>query len=219
MTERDKKIIELTQRYRLGTNATFQAMAFDGQSLNAVSKVTARLCKQRLLARYPLFPPQDYFSLGTKATQMLGLPVSRSLPLGPQALPMDYAVLLYAASGERKRLMASELEESVSWLPGNLRHSPYCIGRENILELVRVDLGGSARNIAKKLSADCSKRLEISEFRSLIANSKFQLVVLTTTNAKARLIRQAIQSLTWAQGVRLHLAMIPNLTQLHFRKF
>ena len=115
--------------------------------------------------------------------------------------------------------MASELEETIPWLPRNLKHSPYCIGRDNVLELVRVDLGGSARNIAKKLSADCSKRFEIREFRDLITNSQFQLVVLTTTNAKARLIRQAIQSLTWTQGIRLHLAMIPNLAQLHFRNF
>ena len=194
-------------------------MAFEGQSLNAVSKVTARLCKQRLLSRYPLFPPQDYFVLGAKSIQILGLPASRTLPLGPQALPMDYAVLLYAANGNKQRLTVSELRKSASWLPDNLRRSPYCIGIDNLLELVRVDLGGSARNIAKKLSADCSKRLEIPEFKQLINNGLFQLVVLTTTNAKARLIRQAIDSLTWTKGIRLHLAMIPDLAQLHFRKY
>ena len=81
MKERDLKILELTVRYRLGTNFTFREMVFNGQSLNAVSKVTARLCKQNYLARYPLFPPQDYFILGRRSIQLFGLSNGRALPL------------------------------------------------------------------------------------------------------------------------------------------
>lgn len=219
MTERDKRILELMNRYRLGTNATLQRMAFEGQSLNAVAKVTARLSRQNYLNRYPLFPPQQYFTLGPRSIQQLGLPVRRSQPLGPQALPMDFAVLLYAASGNRIRLTAEELRQEANWLPEQLLHLPHCKTENGLLELVRVDLGGSVRNIVKKLSRDCSVRNEMPEFQTLLAKGNFQLVILTTTNSKARLIRQAIEAMTWTAGIRLHLAVVPNLAQLHFRKF
>ena len=217
MTERDQEIIQLVGRYRIGTNATFQKLAFQNQSLNAVSKVTARLCRERMLQRYPLIPPQDYFTLGPRSIQLLGYGLRRSEPLGPQALPMDYAVLLYCANGDRIRLTKSELCETAAWLPNNLSHVPYCRTSKGILELVRVDLGGSPRHVAKKLATDCALRMEIPEFQELIELKRFQIVLLTTTNTKARLIRQAIQSLTWKSEVRLHLAMIQKLTQLQLR--
>ena len=83
--------------------------------------------------------------------------------------------------------------------------------------MVRVDLGGSPNHIAKKAARDCSKRIEIPEFAELIEAQKFQLVVLTTTTAKARLIRQAMEGLSWQCNIRLHIATIPRLTFLHLR--
>ncbi|MCA9078703.1 MAG: hypothetical protein KDA93_27005 [Planctomycetaceae bacterium] len=142
MTNRDQTIIDLTHRYRIGTNAAYQKLAFNGQSLNAVAKVTARLCRQRLLQRYPLIPPEDYFTLGPRSAKQLGLAPRRTEPLGPQALPIDYAVLLYATHGDRTRLIPEELRQAAMWKPQELTHAPYCKTAQGILELVRVDLGG-----------------------------------------------------------------------------
>ena len=217
MSNRDEKIIQFTDRYRLATNAAFQRLIFDGQSLNAVSKVTARLCRQGWLCRYPLIPPEDYFTLGPAAVRQLGHSLRRSEPLGPQALPIDYAVLLYATHGDRMRLHVAELQASAPWLPDEFTYVPYCRTSGGILELIRVDLGGSPQHIAKKAATDCSRRLELPEFRQLVDDDKFQLVVLTTTSSKARLIRQAIEGLAWETRTRLHLATISRLTLLHLR--
>ena len=217
MSNRDEKIIQFTDRYRLATNAAFQRLIFDGQSLNAVSKVTARLCRQGWLCRYPLIPPEDYFTLGPAAVRQLGHSLRRSEPLGPQALPIDYAVLLYATHGDRRRLHVAELQASAPWLPDEFTYVPYCRTSGGILELIRVDLGGSPQHIAKKAATDCSRRLELPEFRQLVDDDKFQLVVLTTTSSKARLIRQAIEGLAWETRTRLHLATISRLTLLHLR--
>ena len=139
-----------------------------------------------------------------------------SRPLG-QALPIDYAVLLYATHGDRTRLLPEELRQAATWMPDELTHAPHCRTSTGILELVRVDLGGSPQHVARKAAIDCSRRMDVPEFRQLVTSSRFQLVVLTTTSSKARLIRQAVESMQWEHDVRLHLAMIPRLTQLQLR--
>lgn len=217
MPDRDEKIVQLTDRYRMGTNAAFHRLIFHGQSLNAVTKVTARMCRQGWLCRYPLTPPEDYFTLGPVAVRQLGHSLRRAEPLGPQALPIDYAVLLYATHGDRIRLQVNELQAQVPWLPDELTYVPYCRTSGGVFELIRVDLGGTPQHIAKKAATDCARRLEIPEFRQLVDSDRFQMVVLTTTSSKARLIRQAIEGLAWESRTRLHLATISRLTRLHLR--
>lgn len=217
MRKRDEEILRLTDRFRLGTNLAYRQVLFAEQSLNAVTKVTARLCRQGWLRRYPLIPPEDYFTLGPAAVRDLGYTNRRSEPLGSQALPIDYAVLLYGTHGQRTRLMKTELSDSFSWLPDELTHAPYCRSSSGLLELIRVDLGGSPQHVAKKAAADCSARWEFDEFRKLVDQQRFQMVILTTTSSKARLIRQAIEAASWNASVRLHLAIVPRLTLLQLR--
>jgi len=217
MTDRDQQIIQLVDRYRIATNAVIRSMVFEQQSLNAVTKVTARMCRQGWLQRYPLIPPEHYFTLGPLAVRQFGHSARRTEPLGPQALPIDYAVLLYAIHGDRTRLLRTELNEIAPWLPDELCHAPFCRTSGGGLELVRVDLGGSPYHVARKAARDCSRRIDIPEFRNLIDEKRVQLVVLTTTTAKARLIRQAMEGLSWESNLRLHIATISRLTFLHLR--
>ena len=218
MRERDEQILKLTDRFRLGTNLAYRQVVFHDQSLNAVTKVTARMCQQGWLRRYPLIPPEDYFTLGPAAVRDLGYANRRCEPLGSQSLPIDYAVLLYGSHGQRTRLMKTELSECFPWLPLELTHAPYCRSRNGVLDLIRVDLGGSPQHVAKKAAADCSVRWEIDGFRELVEQQRFQMVILTTTSSKARLIRQAIESASWNVSVRLHLAIVPRLTYLQLRQ-
>lgn len=218
MPHRDEQIVSFTERYRLGTNQAYLRAITPDISLNAVSKVTARLCRQGLLSRYPLIPPEDYFTPGPVACRRLGLPLRRTEPLGPQALPMDYAVLLYCTHGQRTRLTRTELDSKTPWLPDELLHAPYTQTAAGLMELVRVDLGGSPMHVAKKAATDCARRMEIPEFCQLVEKDQFQLVVLTTTQSKARLIRQAMESLARNDKARFHLATIPRLSFLHLRQ-
>ena len=218
MQKRDEQILQLTDRFRLGTNMAYRQVLFEKQSLNAVTKVTARLCQQGWLRRYPLIPPEDYFTLGPTAVRSLGYANRRSEPLGSQSLPIDYAVLLYGTHGQRTRLLKTELTGAFPWLPDELTHLPHCRSSSGVLELIRVDLGGSPQHVAKKAAADCSARWELDEFRKLVEQQRFQMVILTTTPSKARLIRQAVEAASWNDRVRLHLAIIPRLTLLQLRQ-
>lgn len=217
MRDRDEDLLKLTDRYRMGTNMAYRQFLFPDQSLNAVTKVTARMCRQGWLRRYPLIPPEDYFTLGPTAIRELGYASRRSEPLGPQALPIDYAVLLYAVHGQRTRMMKSELAASYAWLPDELTHAPYCRSQSGLLELIRVDLGASPQHLAKKTTTDCSARWELDEFQELVEQQHFQMVVLTTTSSKARLIRQAVEATAWNERIRLHLAIVPRLALLQLQ--
>src|SRR5690606_2810752 len=96
---------------------------------NAVAKLTGRLCRKRVLARHPLFPPSLYFTLGRQSAAARGLPLRCTFPLGPQALAMEYATLAYTALGERPHRRLS-LDELTSLLPGasrTLLDAPYAL--------------------------------------------------------------------------------------------
>lgn len=216
---RDTHIVNFVIRYRLATNKAIRSRLLVGRSPNAVAKVTARLCTIGLLTRYMLIPPERYFRLGLKAIRALGLSPRNAEPLGPQSLPVDYATLVYAIQSEspKRRLSPLELNEYLPWLPEELRQSPYCLDADHRLDLIRVDLGGSPQHVARKVAAAAHDRLDIPELAELAARSQFQIAVLTTSAQKANYIAKALNDMDCADAVRIHLAVIPQLSLLLLR--
>ena len=80
--ERDQSCVDFVIRYKLATNQVLASQLLAGRSVNAVAKVTARLCKAQILSRYMLIPPETYFRLGTRAIACLGLSARLAEPLG-----------------------------------------------------------------------------------------------------------------------------------------
>ncbi len=216
---RDLSLVEFVRRYRLATNRVIGSQLLPGRSLNAVAKVTARLCTAQILSRYVLVPPETYFRLGPHAISSLGLPARLSKPLGPQSLPTDYATLIYATSGNarRRRLTGAELTEYMPWLPYDLSQSPYCVDTKGQLELIRVDLGGSPLHVARKITQASHDRLDVPQISELAAASRFQVVVLTTSEEKSKAISKALVACGCTDAVRVHIAVIPRLSFLLLR--
>ncbi len=216
---RDLALVEFVRRYRLATNRVVAAHLLPGRSLNAVAKVTARLCSSQILNRYILVPPENYFRLGCQAIRSLGLSARLGEPLGPQALPTDYATLIYATRGNarRRRLTADEVNEYMPWLPDDLSHSPYCVDAKGQLELVRVDLGGSPQHVARKTTQASHDRLDVPQIAELAAASRFQVVVLTTSEEKSKAISKALLACGCTDAVRVHIAVVPRLSFLLLR--
>lgn len=187
--------------------------------MNAVAKVTARLCATGILTRNVLVPPETYFRLGSHAISTLGLSPRLSEPLGPQSLPTDYATLIYATSGNsrRRRLTTKELDEYMPWLPHDLSQPPYCVDAKGQLELVRVDLGGSPQHIARKTTQASHDRLDVPQISELAGAGRFQVVVLTTSEEKSKAISKALVTSGCTDAVRVHIAVIPRLSFLLLR--
>jgi len=216
---RDRSLIDFVVRYRLATNRVIGEQLMAGRSANAVAKVTARLCSAGILSRYVLIPPEAYFRLGNSAISSLGLSARLTEPLGPQALPGEFATLIYSTSGNarRRRLTSTELAQYMPWLPRDLAHSPYCVDATGRLELIRVDLGGSPLHVARKTTVAAHDRLDVPQISELAGASRFQVAVLTTSDEKARAIAKALAASGCTNSVRIHIAVIPRLSFLLLR--
>lgn len=216
---RDAAFVNFTFRYRIGTNRAYAKCLLAGRSLNAVSKVTARLCANGLLTRFMLIPPECYFRLGAKAVNSLGLSPRNIEPLGPQSLPIEFATLVYATQSEtaKRRLSHLDLTEYAPWMPEEFRTLPYCVAADGRLELIRVDLGGSPQHVARKTSIAVHEHLKLPELADLAATKRFQVVLLTTSSQKAAFIAKALDSSDIAGAIPIHIAVVSQLSLLLLR--
>lgn len=219
--QRDQTLLAHVARYRLTTVDVVQRLLRSNVSRNAIGKVLSRLCAAGLLRKYPLLHPTHYYVLGDGGAHALGIGAHRTVPLGPQSLPMEYGVLLYATLGNklRQRLTKQELINRCTWLPAALAEAPHCTDlKQNSLELVRVDLGGSADHVARKCTADLREREKHAEFCSLVKEGRFRLVVVTSTAEKAVAIRQALSRREWPDRLQIHLSVVSQLLPLTARR-
>ena len=217
ISERDRRIVEHVARYRLTTVEVLRRTVIGGLSANAVSKVANRLCDSGLLQKFTLLHPTRYYLLGEAGAKALGVGLHRTAPLGPQSLPMEYAVLAYSTLSKhpRQRLTSDEVQKLCPWFPTAFVEAPHCFEeQQQILELIRIDLGGPADHVARKCSADVNERRRIREFDQYITSGHFRLVVVTATKEKSAAIRQALDRHDWPSGFALHPSIVPQLLSL-----
>ena len=217
LTVRDRQILEHVGRYRLTTADVLRHAVLTGLSRNAVTKIVTRLCDGNYIQKYTLLHPTQYFVLGAVGANVLGLGLHRAAPLGPQSLPMEYAVLLYATLGKhpRTRLTKAEVLSRCPWLGPALADAPHCADEQHgVLELVRVDLGGPADHVARKCVADLTERRRLRDFSPLLAQGRFRLVIITATKEKVTAVRQALDRHDWPDGLLIHFSVISQLLSL-----
>ncbi|WP_437191139.1 hypothetical protein [Planctomicrobium sp. SH527] len=220
LSGRDRQVLEHVARYRMTTTTTLQQSLFPKLSTNAVGKIANRLCRAGLLAKYPLTHPAPYFVLGSQGANVLGLGSHRTTPIGPQALPIDYAVLLYCVLGQqpRHRLLSRELAELCPWLPPPMTAVPHCLDpNQRVLELVRVDLGGPADHVARRAVQEIAARRRLPEFLAMLTEGRFRLVVITATKNKSQALRAALQQHDWPVGMQVHFSVVPQLLRFIVR--
>jgi len=219
LTSRDRLIVEHVVRDRISTNEVIQQRFFDAAHPTSVTRVTARLCSLGWLASFPLIYPTRYFVPGKLSASAYGLPASRTLPLGPQSLPTDYAVLKYTSANDPQvqRLTYEEIDRVATWYQPEWMFHPHCMRHHEsggILELVRVDLGGPADHIARKCRDDIRLRNDMAEFQEFVKRGRFALVILTGSTAKAAMIQAALDHQPWMQGIVFRLSVFVSLIPL-----
>jgi hypothetical protein len=194
-----------------------QQQFFSGQGPTAAVKVISRLCRVGLLKRIKILRREQCFVLTNRSAKVLGHSIRQRTTPGPQALPIDFAALMYAtASPVRKRLTPQELKSAFPWMTRALASLPHCLDASSsdspCLELLRTDLGGKPDHVARKCETDVRKRCDIAAFQDLLRRNCFRLVVITTTEGKAQLIRDALDGRVWPDGLMIHLAVLPHLS-------
>ena len=108
---RDQQVLQHVARYRLTTSEIVRRAVLIELSHNAVTKLMNRCCESDYLHKYTLVHPTRYYVLGAAGAYLLGLGEHRVVSLGPQALPVDYAIVVYALLGKqpRQRLTRAEI--------------------------------------------------------------------------------------------------------------
>jgi len=208
-------------RYRLTTFPVLRHTHLKGLSRSAAGKIVDRLCRAEFLQGYTLIHPTRYFVLGSQGAKSLGLGIHRTVSLGPQSLPLEYASLVYATLGKqpRKRLSRREVLALCPWLPESLAAAPHCFDEAHrVLELLRVDLGGPVDHVARKCLADLNARRRLADFSITLRSGKFRLVIITSTPDKASALRQAIERHDWPMELPIHFSIVPDLLSLTARK-
>jgi hypothetical protein len=218
-SEHDRAVIDFAVRNRIATNEIIHHLLLEELSHNSVTRLTARLCHQDWLRGFTLTYPSRYFVPGRRAVSAFGLSSARCLPLGPQSLPTEYAVLEYVI-GTRShalRLKPEEIANRLDWYESRWLDLPHCLRtldqRESV-ELLRVDLGGPPDHVARKCLADMRARFELLPFRDCLAAGEFRLVVITCTTEKASQIQASLAAHSWPKGFSIHIAVVRNLIPL-----
>ena len=118
LSPRDRQILEHVARHHLSLHKIVHWRFFRGQGHTAAIKVISRLCRAGYLQRVRILRRQFGFVLTPFAAKLLGVSTKGSNFPGPQSLPIDVALLLYAASAQssRLRLTRSELRSAYTWM-------------------------------------------------------------------------------------------------------
>jgi len=216
---RDRRIIDELIRLRALSNESVRARFMPTSSLNAATKVTARLAKQGWLNPFVFIDRCQYFVAGPKTVQTFGLPTSRVRPLGPQALATRLAMLDFVSRSMPRLQVMTEREIAMLVSSGAeiSRGIPHAVETDvpsEMLRLIRVDLGGTPAHLVAKLSADIRSRVSNSHYASMVAAKKLVLVTLTATDTKKSLIETTIRKKSWPTGLRFSVFVTPVLCQL-----
>lgn len=218
LVDRDYEILDHLRRYRLTTREVLQRQFFSDLELNAVTKVTSRLVDHGFLNRYDLYSGHSYFVIGPEATKLFGVSPKKCKPLGTQALPREYGILLFCCMAEtpRERLLVSELQKKLPDFTGKhtdcghyyLDHDGSMVRLANM----RVDQGGPPDHVARKCRDDLEMQMRHTPVRTLVEQDRFMVAIITATDEKAAAIKEALKRHTWP--VRFRVEPVPQLAEL-----
>ena len=167
LNERDLQVLLHVFAFMVSWHPSLRRLFFPDAKLNAVTKVTSRLCRLGYLTRHTLYASQNYFTLGPSALSLFGASRRRVEPKGPQGLIYAFGTLCYLTLCDpiRVRFSQKQLSERLDLPPRHrlLNHPFYeHVDQQglNRLAVVHVDCGGSPSYYAAKLSADLYRRTD-----------------------------------------------------------
>lgn len=220
--DRNEAILEHVMRYRMTTPAVLHRLFFEDSERNAVTKVTSRLCDQRMLASHCLHGSHVYFSLGKAGARHRGLRAGLVKPLGPQAIYREYGILSFCCLGQklRTRLRFAEIyRDRPQLIAKHLDSSHYYLDRESKdsgtrLGYIWVEAGGSTDHIIRTVQRKIIEpRLSVPTLRELIHRGQFLVAIVTYHEEKRRQILEALSGLR-ATTVTFRVEVFPELQHL-----
>ena len=192
-------VLDHVDRFEITTAECLQKACFPKDKISDVKRRLRSLARRNLLASQELFGCEELcYHLGKCGAKKLGKHKKCSGDLSVESLISAYGCLAFCTlspgadlrekpSSDELRTIFSECDK----LPANA--SQYYIsgpeGHEN-LGYLRVDAGGSYRNLVRNALSDVKKRRTVDPIRELIANHAFEMGLVTSTTEKKKQIEE-----------------------------
>jgi hypothetical protein len=202
-----QKVLKHLCRYRLTTAEILGGQVLVDVEVEALSVFLSRLCKDKstkrshrvrkaLLQSHPLYGKKKYYQLSPHGASFLDLPDEWTKPLGVQALPRRYAIVLFCCTHADggKLIFPDEFRKyfpELEALPGR----EYVLDSEQRLSRIKVDHGSEAGRLVRDLVQKTQQSIKLAPALSeFIRAKKFSYTVLTTTAPKAEQIREKVNA-------------------------
>lgn len=217
LNDRDLRILEHTLRYRLTTQEFLFRLYFPDTQLNAVTKVTSRLCDTGWLARHDMPRGRTYFVPGGRAAAAFGASSRVTRPFSEQTLPRAYGVLAYCVASGNVRLTEAEFQTHLPQLAvKGLIQSPHVIDRTQTphrLALLIVDRDNSPERLLLKATDAVRKRARHPQYHEVIQQDRFSVTIVTAAEAK-RVAIQKVVARREERTVPVDVAVAPELAHV-----
>lgn len=218
LTERDRKILEFIERYRVGTSELLGRQCFGPEAtLENVDRVVQRLERRGLLRRITSRHGLSYCTATRRTSECVGERPRTPRPLTEQTLPIALAVATYCVEKGICRMTTKEFAEFYPelWRPG-MRACNYVIvdidGKLRLEQLL-VDRGGAAHRINSRVRRVIAQRRGLPKFHALMKAGRFRVIVLTGTREQAAKIERRVKRRPFGP-IEVTTFVIPELAEL-----
>jgi len=220
----DEKTLILALRHKMITAEVIQRAVYDAQNQKTRLAVEAQMkrLKGPYLEAEPLIWKRRYYHPTALTARLFGAPEEAAEPLGPQALPKEYALLNHCCmrSVPLVRLTRQRLKELFTdwelFLPKKTGfYSDFVqamIGNRGWISRVQVDRGGDYLRFlstCRDVLSHCRASVSI---RELIEEECFRFTILTGDERKKDSLQAALD--VRPLGVPTHIFVVPGLLDL-----
>lgn len=219
---RDRALLNLVGRYRVGTREIFHRLFFEKVSMDAVKSVLGRLCANPagayLVAR-PLIGKEVYYQLTEFGARQLGFPDEWAKPLGPQALISHFAIMSWCCAdpSQRKLFLRDEWGKAFPEFAEYFQHYVLLqVAGQATLTRLKVDMGGDAARLVQTCETLIRAASKTPGLNDLVFQKLYALAVLTAEESKAERIRENLKSTALPVCVEVH--VVSDLTKVLSRK-
>jgi hypothetical protein len=176
---RDRLVIDLIVLYVALTRDLIATAVLNGADITMASKIANRLCRSERFSRHEFRSPGGrrwcYFQ------------VAGAKPLGPDALARALAVANLCIYGGMSKLSDRAIREEYPFLP--TKGSYYCLDKEIVCR-VKVDLGGDADRIVRRLREFHLSLYHLDGYRHLVESGRFAFRVIVPSESRAEQVNR-----------------------------
>lgn len=186
--------INLLHRYRALSLDLFQTF-IPNQRRDTLRVALDRQCPA-WLCRTTLEDRQPCYALGRRGQHWFGMRPKKGFPFGKDGLLEHIAIATFCALAGYRRLLPEEFKSQFEDCHRKgLSAQGNCIDEANPgrIAWVIVDHASSANRFGAKLANVLANRLPLKGFQQLLYEERFQLVVLTAEEDKAKQIRSHLE--------------------------